>query len=124
MQSVCPRLGLDPHQITDAAVQLRLTEAERRPLLLCGLSPGLIATLPRFTRPVDQLRADLWALLYVATLQGDATPVAVWLRNAVAMTRGVPCPAAERLRDALRRVEASIMSLDRGGVSDESSGGV
>lgn len=94
---------LDLRGLLDWAVARGLAAPERRPLLLDGLPPEVVAALPVHDRPLLQLFSDL------RHLRGIPGALALWLVNAQRV-----CPTAldglDALREALERraVEAGF----------------
>lgn len=89
--------------VVRAALQAGLVGSELRQLLLAGLPPGFVYSLPTVSRPIDQLRFDLMELQRTPRLIGlDRPPLMIWLDNAIRLS-GPRVEANEfrRLRDGL-----------------------
>src|SRR5262249_40159669 len=61
---------------------------EDRSVLLAGIEPSFVANLPKSANTGAQILSDLVALNSVAQLADGTSPLAVWLLNACALTRG------------------------------------
>lgn len=60
--------------------------ATHRAGLLVGLPPVFVTSLPHATAPGEQILTDLDALSAATALTDGTVPLAVWLRNAIALT--------------------------------------
>ncbi|MEZ4435393.1 MAG: hypothetical protein R3F65_23565 [bacterium] len=67
-----------------AAIDAGLASPERRALLLARLPAALVADLPSHSRPADQIRSDLDALVALGPGTGHAA-LRVWIGNAAAI---------------------------------------
>jgi hypothetical protein len=72
-------------QIHRAAVDLGLTAC--RGALLSGMQPGLSAGLPIASDPSSQLLSDLQVLNRIMPADAQASPLAIWLKSAFALSR-------------------------------------
>lgn len=78
----------DTEQIVQHALAAGLVGPDKRRLLLDGLPMGFIYSLPTVSRPIDQLRFDLMELSRTPRLIGlPEPPLAVWLQNAIELTK-------------------------------------
>lgn len=76
-----PAGSVDVNSIVEEALNAGLADPEKRDLLLYGISRPICASLPRFSRPSDQLRSD------VRTLASQhPQSMAIWANNAAQQT--------------------------------------
>src|SRR6187402_3303047 len=59
-----------------------------RNVLLAGIAPSLIASLPQTTNAGAQILSDLEALNAAGQLADGTTPLCLWLSNACALSAG------------------------------------
>lgn len=70
-------------ELQQAAISARITA--NRSVLLVGLPADFVASLPQAAAPGAQVLADLDAINAAGTLADGTVPLAVWLRNALAL---------------------------------------
>jgi Effector-associated domain 5/TIR domain len=76
------------YRVFDAAMSSGLVD--HRDVLLSGLSPSFIASLPYAANPTAQLRSDLAALGHVERLANSEHPLETWLRHATLLAGSRP----------------------------------
>lgn len=105
------RDGLE--DVVRAVLQAGLVGPERRSLLMAGLPPGFVASLPIASRPLDQLRFDLMELQRTPRLIGVARPpLMIWFENAILLSPPEHADELRRLRDGLIRGGSSPADRD------------
>jgi nucleoside phosphorylase len=86
-----------------ATVQLRLP----RDVLLSGLDPAFVGSLPQLPTLTSQILSDLGQMNGIARLSNGSVPLGTWLRNAVHLAG--PRREAEIFRQALAVLDATTV---------------
>lgn len=97
-------------ELTRAAVSGGLLQAPRE-VLLHGIPPAFVATLPVGLPPRDQFMVDLLRVSEVERMAGGSVPVVILLRNAADRLRLLGRDEAQVFERALSRVTNASISL-------------
>ena len=82
-------MGILKHdQILELHAAAVTSLAESREALLSGIPAAFVASLPGASSPADRILRDLGALNDVGELADGTVPLALWLRNALALAGG------------------------------------
>lgn len=99
------------HQLVEAARDSGLLAEGRRELLLLDLPAALVARLPRFRAPSDQIESDLAQLAgQTFSNEGVLAPLLNWLKSARHLTH--PHPASRIFGEAIHTIEHRLVRLD------------
>ncbi|MER6917108.1 trypsin-like peptidase domain-containing protein [Streptomyces sp. NPDC000594] len=102
-------------RIRDAALESGLTDPSVRPLLLDGLMPRYLGTLPLLPEPGRQVHSDLQRMNRVERLVDGSVPLEIWLRNAIAQTaEAAPLDVFQRALDEVARSAAGEPDIGTG----------
>jgi hypothetical protein len=85
------------------AAVVRAGLAHSREVLLLGIDPHLVASLPSAPNPAAQILSDLSALNEIGQLTDGTIPLQIWLMNAEALTG--PRREGEVFRRALAAID-------------------